>query len=95
VAVWSEARNIFSPSDIRIVGSNPTRDIDACTWSAALRPTDPPSKESYQLSIRFKVSDSEWEQARGPNGQRKNNNKNDILSPFVVFMYLGKKTVLI
>jgi hypothetical protein len=44
-----------------------------------LRPADPPSTESYQLSIRFKLSNFEWEQPRRPNSQKNIDNKNDTL----------------
>jgi hypothetical protein len=57
VVARSKAWNVFARSNIGIVGSNPTESMDIClrffyvyVYVAALRPADPPSKESYRLS---------------------------------------------
>jgi hypothetical protein len=54
----SKAWTIFSRLYAGIVGSNPTQGMDVCVHLfcvyvevAALRRTDPPSKESYRLCI--------------------------------------------
>jgi hypothetical protein len=63
VAAPSEAWTVLARSNTGIVGSNPTRGMDACFMCVysvfvlfcmqveALRRADPPSKESYLLCI--------------------------------------------
>jgi hypothetical protein len=48
VAARSKAWTVFARSNTGIVGSNRTRYVDGC---AALRRTDPPSKEPYILCM--------------------------------------------
>jgi hypothetical protein len=59
MAARSEAGTIFGLSSTGIAGSNPTRGMDVCPRLSvlccpvqveALSRSDPPSKESYQLS---------------------------------------------
>jgi hypothetical protein len=62
----SEAWTVFARSNAGIVGSNPTQGMDICIMCVysvfvlscvqveALRRADPPSKESYRLSIRLR-----------------------------------------
>jgi hypothetical protein len=64
LAERSEARTVFGRSNTGIVGSNPTRGMDvcprffcvvsSCVWVETMRRADPPFKESYHLSNRFK-----------------------------------------
>jgi hypothetical protein len=53
MASLSKALTVFDRSSTGIVGSNPARGVDVCSRISvrSLRRTDPPSKESYQMSI--------------------------------------------
>jgi hypothetical protein len=58
-AARSKAWTVFVRSNTEIVGSNPTPGMDVCARLfrvevAALRRTDPSSKESYRLCIKVK-----------------------------------------
>jgi hypothetical protein len=75
----------FFRSNIRVVGLNPTRVISVCFFPPICvvlrrqRPCDRadyPSKESYQLSVRFNFKiNSEWEEARRLNPSRQEKKK--------------------
>lgn len=62
----SEACTAFDSSNAGIVCSNPERVIDVCVYNVIMLSVvgidlalgDPPSKESYQLPIRFIVSEN-------------------------------------
>jgi hypothetical protein len=60
MAERSKASTVYDRSNIEIAGSNPAWDMDVCPRVSvlccpvsveALRGADPPSKESYQMSL--------------------------------------------
>jgi hypothetical protein len=65
MAERSKACTVYDHSNIEITGLNPTRGIDVCLCLSVLRCpvsveslhwTDPPTKESYQMSMWIKKS---------------------------------------
>jgi hypothetical protein len=67
VAARSRAWTVFARSNTGIVVSNPARGMYVCVrlfcvQLAALRPADPPSKESYRLYKRSR----NWKSGQGP-----------------------------
>jgi hypothetical protein len=73
VAAWSKARTVYDRSNIEIAGSNPARGVGMClsvlccsVSVETLRWTDPPTKESYQMS---KGSRSPLRKAKGPHNK--------------------------
>jgi hypothetical protein len=64
MAERSKTSTVFGRSNIGIAGSNPTRGMDVCLCLSVLRWTDPPAKESYQMSNGSKKLKQEPRMAR-------------------------------
>jgi hypothetical protein len=51
VAVRSKACTVYNRLNIEIAGLNPAQGMDMCLRVSVLCWTDPPTKESYQMSV--------------------------------------------
>jgi hypothetical protein len=74
--VAARSKACFRRARTEIMGSNPTRGMDICVLCSCcpvLDRADPPSKDSYQLSTRFTLSELilNLEQAEDPYQSKK------------------------